>query len=215
MPIADSGKLVNFRTDFVIGPSISPKKIAKLNSLRRNLHKNGLICQNPRGIGYGNASQRVGKNKFIITKTQTGGKPRLTSNDYITIVETHPKESRVVAKGPGTEIGPSSEAITHGVIYNMDNGDGKIRFIAHVHGIIHKHSKELGIPTIKENVKYGSYDLTKSIKRLFKNNPAVRELCIFSMGKGHDGGIIAFGKTQEKINKIMTHYLKEAKKLAG
>src|SRR5262245_44647181 len=106
-----------------------------LTAWREILSQTGLVGQDPArygGAGYGNVSGRLGPfpgesgaRRFLITGTQTGGRRRLGLEDYCTVLACDDRHNRVVSEGP---VLPSSEALTHGAIYDLSP---RIRFVFH------------------------------------------------------------------------------------
>ena len=111
----------------------------------------------------------------------------------------------VSAAGP---IKPSSESLTHGMIYDLDNG---IRTVLHVHSPdIWLAADRLGIPVTDATVAYGTPKMAAEVRRLF-NDTNVREGKIFSMG-GHEDGIVSFGTTAEEAGNILIRALDASRK---
>ncbi|MEM7802483.1 MAG: hypothetical protein AAF633_25035, partial [Chloroflexota bacterium] len=54
---------------------------------------------------------------FLISGTQTGHVEKLDFSQYALVTDCYPKENRVVARGACK---PSSESMTHGVVYLLD-----------------------------------------------------------------------------------------------
>ncbi len=139
------------------------------------------------GIGYGNISQRVNKNSFVITGTQTGHLSSLTDKDYSLIEEFDDEKFYLRSSGAAK---PSSEALTHATIYNLSDD---------IKAVIHIHSKKLWDFMMEndykktENVPYGSKEMIDEVKRIYKNeNPFLNPKFVMS---GHEEGIISFGRS--------------------
>ncbi len=186
--------------------------ISELDSWRKILYDHGLIGQDRLrygGAGYGNVSQRLpsydflkNKNRFVITGTQTGGLSELNESHYTTVLEYYPEKNLVVAEGP---IEASSESMTHGIIYDLDDS---IRFIFHTHSPkIWRCAEIFKMPTTREDVEYGTPEMAEEVERLFKNTD-VRYKNILSMG-GHEDGIISFGRTSFEAGTTMLDYLEK------
>ncbi|HEY3342057.1 MAG TPA: class II aldolase/adducin family protein, partial [Anaerolineae bacterium] len=127
---------VKFQLDYTDGQIPAYEEIRELNAWRRLFFVTGLIGQDPLrygGYGYGNVSQRLppfssfGQAQFAVSGTQTGELPELTASHYCMVTECWPAQNRVVAHGP---IKPSSESMTHGMVYGMDDA---LRYVFHTH----------------------------------------------------------------------------------
>ena len=185
-----------------------------LNRWRSTLRERALIGQDPDrydGYGYGNVSQRINPRKsarehrsFIISGTQTGHLDILDRNHY-TLVESYDTSSdTVVARGP---VKPSSESLTHGMIYDMDE---HILVVLHVHSPdIWCNATALGVPITDADVPYGTPGMAHEVERLFKDTD-VRDKRIFSMG-GHLDGIVSFGTTAQEAGEVLLNALAACK----
>jgi len=79
--------VIKYRCDFTPAPPLPYEELRELNVWRRLMFLTRLIGQDPDrygGYGYGNISRRLdatarskGQHPFIITGSQTGGKPEL------------------------------------------------------------------------------------------------------------------------------------------
>lgn len=183
--------------------------IPELSAWRNIFYNLKLIGQNPEkydGAGYGNLSKRIepynytkNKKRFIITGTQTNKLENITNNHYTKIIEYYPEENLVKSEGL---IEPSSEAMSHGIIYDLNSST---RYIFHIHSPdIWNASKKLGIPITSNNVEYGTPQMAEEIKLLFRKTN-VRNIKILSMG-GHEDGIITFGDNAEEAGLILLKY---------
>ena len=207
--------VIKFTLQFTEAGPVDMQPIAELNKWRTILWQQALIGQDParyEGYGFGNVSQRIGaddaahgKRCFIISGTQTGHLPKLDNTHY-TLVKTYDAASNSVsAAGP---IKPSSESLTHGMIYDLGNA---IRVVLHVHSPdIWLAADSLDIPVTDSAVPYGTPKMAAEVQRLF-NETDVRERKIFSMG-GHEDGVISFGTTAEEAGDILLHALDASRK---
>ncbi len=101
------------------------------------------------GVSFGNLSGRVppfpgppGSRPFLITGTQTGGRPSLTLSDLCVVTRYDPGSNWVESFGL---VRPSSESMTHGVLYDADPA---IRFVFHGHSpAIWEQARALDLPT--------------------------------------------------------------------
>jgi len=198
--------VIKFELVYTASEPVDVKHFEALNNWRTKLHQLAMIGQDPNrydGYGFGNVSQRIppykksrGNRSFLISGTQTGEQSRLGLPGYTTVEKYDVDNNRVVATGP---VRPSSESLTHGMIYDMDE---EIRVVLHVHSPgIWLSAKQLGLPVTDDQVAYGTPDMAKEIERLF-NESDVRQQQIFSMG-GHEDGIVAFGATADEAGSIL------------
>ncbi|MGB5179655.1 MAG: class II aldolase/adducin family protein [Gammaproteobacteria bacterium] len=207
--------VIKFTLQFTEAGPVNMQALAELNRWRTILWQQALIGQDParyEGYGFGNVSQRTGadnaargKRSFIISGTQTGHLPKLDNTHY-TLVRTYDAASNSVnAAGP---IKPSSESLTHGMIYDLDD---EIRVVLHVHSPdIWLAADSLGIPVTDNAVPYGTPMMSAEVQRLF-NETDVRKQKIFSMG-GHEDGIVSFGTTAEEAGDILLRTLDASRK---
>ncbi|MEK6933406.1 MAG: class II aldolase/adducin family protein [Nanoarchaeota archaeon] len=202
--------VVKFEKRHTFSRPIENKNIIELNEWRRILKQQGLIGQNSRkynGVGYGNLSKRlepyeapVYNRRFLITGTQTGYLEYLTEEHYSIVLKYHPEKNLVISEGP---IEASSESMTHGTIYDISTD---YRYVFHVHSSdLWRDYKEIDLPNTLECVKYGTPEMAKEVRRLFKNSD-VKKKKIFAM-LGHEDGIISFGKTAEEAGEVIIDYL--------
>ena len=165
-----------------------------LESLRSRLFTLGLIGVQD-GIGYGNISVRVEeKNSFFITATQTGELKNLSEEFYTYISSYDFSKFSVTSQGRHQ---PSSEALSHAMIYQIS---------PKINAVIHIHSKALWEFMKKSNslyttAEYGTVAMVNEIASLYKNQNPFKE-SIFVM-RGHEDGIMAFGKTVEEAELIL------------
>ncbi|WP_305908222.1 class II aldolase/adducin family protein [Methylomarinum sp. Ch1-1] len=171
--------------------AISPTfPFADLNAWRHILYRLELIGQDPQrydGYGFGNISLRTAGEKFLISGTQTGHLPMLSPDHYAVIERAEPELNRLVSYG---RIKPSSEALTHAMIYEQDPA---IAAVIHVHcPEIWRHTHEMDLPHTRKEVAYGSVEMVAAVKKLFTSGRLKRS-SIFSM-LGHEDGVVAFGE---------------------
>jgi ribulose-5-phosphate 4-epimerase/fuculose-1-phosphate aldolase len=202
--------VIKFNLQYTPTGPVPAETLSELTAWRRILWQLGLIGQDPGrygGCGFGNVSQRIppleataGKRQFVISGTQTGGLETLDAAHY-TVIETYdPQANRVTARGP---VKPSSESLTHGMIYDLDSG---------IHAILHVHSPHiwqqagvLNIPVTDVTVAYGTPEMALEAVRLFRETDVLHK-GIFSMG-GHADGIVTFGTTPGEAGSILLQAL--------
>lgn len=168
--------------------------LSALNAWRGILWKLGLIGQDPRrydGAGFGNVSLRRGSGQqFIISGSQTGHLALVDERHYALVTDFDPGANRVVSEGP---VRPSSESMTHGVIYRLDDS---VNCILHVHSPdIWNAASALALPMTHSDVAYGTPEMAAEVGRLFGETD-VGQRGIFAMA-GHLDGVVAFGPTPE------------------
>ena len=174
--------------------------LAALNAWRQVLWKLELIGEDPdryQGYGFGNVSQRLGSdNRFVISGTQTGHMPLLENRHYALVTGCDPAHNHVDAEGP---VRPSSESMTHGVLYALDPG---IACVLHVHSPEIWHAAaELALPQTRAEVAYGTPDMAREVERLFRETD-VLHTGIFTMA-GHRDGVVAFGGSPEQAGVLL------------
>jgi hypothetical protein len=210
--------VIKFDLKFTSAPPLPPEDLREINAWRRILHLLGLTGQDPErydGLGYGNISRLLepfdapaSRRRFVISGTQTGGLSDLKEEHSALVTECEPERNRVVAEGP---IRPSSEALTHGTLYQADPS---LHFIMHVHSPeIWRRARELKIPLTDEKAAYGTPDMAAEVRRLLLQ-PSVRKGRIFAMG-GHEDGLVAFGRTAEEAGTVLVNLLALAFQLSG
>jgi hypothetical protein len=191
--VIDREGIIKFELEFRRGPPPVAAHLPELDAWRLIFRRLGLLGQDPQryaGLGFGNLSRRAGGSlpvdAFIISGTQTGGLERLTPADYVTVLSCDPDCNQVIASGP---IKPSSEALSHGVLYQADP---RIAWVMHLHSPeIFAAGSRLHLPTTDPGAPYGSPQMAAEIRRL---SPAAGWPGLLIMG-GHDDGILAFGTT--------------------
>ena len=162
----------------------------KIENIRDDLYALNFIGAYEDGIGFGNISLKENSSdRFYITGTQTGHKTHLHVEDYSLVEKVDFKSFTTYASGASK---PSSEAITHACIYELDK---------EVKAIIHVHDEKLWRYMLENDyvstsdVKYGSLDMVEDIKEIYQDLDVLKNSA-FVM-KGHFEGVFVFGKTLE------------------
>jgi len=186
--------VIKYNFDFQPSNPVDFESYFEIESVRERLFALGLIGVTDEGIGYGNISQRVDNNSFVITGTQTGHLAELNENHYAFIEAYDDKTFYLKSSGA---IKPSSEALTHGTIYNLSEEIG---------AVIHIHSRVLwDFMLVKnylktENVPYGSVEMVEEVNRIFLTlNPLSNPKFVMA---GHEEGIIFFGETLQEAELV-------------
>ncbi len=162
-----------------------------------------LLGQDPSrydGYAYGNISIRVADG-FVISGTQTGGKAQLTRSDLALVEAFDSTANRLWATGPAR---PSSEAMTHGEVYQALAG---VNAVIHVHSPILWHAAAaLGLPTTSPQAGYGTPAMAREVSRLLAQHPAAG---VLAMG-GHEDGIIAYAADMDHAGELLLQTLAAA-----
>jgi hypothetical protein len=186
-----------------------------LRHWRDRLWQEGLIGQQADrydGYAYGNVSCRLppfdappGRRAFVISGSQTGTLPQLDERHYAVVSGCDIRHNRVTAHGP---IEPSSEALTHAMLY--DQGDG-VRVVFHVHSpTIWQAADNMRLPITAADIAYGTPDMAQEVARLFRETD-VSQQKLFSMG-GHEDGVIAFGNSAQQVGDRLLDCLARCRK---
>jgi ribulose-5-phosphate 4-epimerase/fuculose-1-phosphate aldolase len=168
--------------------------LREMNACRSVMIEQGLLGQDDQrygGYGFGNISIRSEKstNTFLITGSQTGHKPLLTKSCLSNITQIDIERNKLCAHG---EVEPSSESMTHGVLYQLSN---QIQAVVHVHSPdIWGAAENLNLASTPKEIPYGTPEMAFAVQRLcaklmLSNKPLPM---IFVM-KGHEDGVVAAG----------------------
>lgn len=205
--------VIKFNLTYHQQPCITPEMTAELTSWRYILHRLQLIGQDRArymGYGFGNLSRRCGDDpgSFIITGTQTGAEPVLAHTHYSKVTACDPFDNSITASGMSK---PSSEALTHGQLYQLDEG---IQSVVHVHSPeIWARWEQLGLPVTSEEVGYGTVGMALEVKRIFSESSPKKGTC-FIMG-GHEDGVVSFGTSIRQACETMIAVLARAVELGN
>jgi L-ribulose-5-phosphate 4-epimerase len=184
-PIEKEG-VVKYSFQHVSAPISVPPEMPELLSLRSRLHALGRIGADAHGVGYGNLSVRLHASpRFLITGSQSSGLSEVDRRHFaiISIIDL----DRNSLKSTG-ELQPSSEALTHAALYQVDGG---IRAVVHVHSAAIWNAYRNQLPTTREDVPYGTPEMGYEMIRLHKRT-IIRKQGVVVMG-GHQDGVVAFG----------------------
>lgn len=187
--------VIKFQLAFRQQPVLKAEDVVQISSWRYIMLQLGMLGQTPErydNYGFGNISQRFGcSNQFIISGTQTGGIAQMQAADYALVTDCQVQLNRIAACG---ETKPSSEAMTHGQLYQLSPD---IQFVIHAHcPQIWQHASALGLAQTRAEVPYGTVAMADEVARLFAET-AVLQQGVFSMA-GHEDGVVAFGQSAEQ-----------------
>jgi len=198
--------IIKYHFDFRESAPLDESLFKDIESLRERLFALRLIGVSSEGIGYGNISQKISDNSFVITGTQTGHLFKLNANHYSLVEEYSDKEFYLKSTGA---IKPSSEALTHGTIYNLSDKIG---------AVIHIHSKVIWQFMLEndylstDRVEYGSIEMIDEVNRIYRDiDPLQNPKFVMA---GHEEGVMSFGRDlyEAELNllEILGRYLQEA-----
>lgn len=194
--------VVKYNLSFEEGFILNEDLPNEIEQIRERLFALGLIGAYDNGIGYGNISHRYnGSRGFIITGTQTGDKAVLKPRDYSFVESIDFETFTTYAKGQSQ---PSSEAITHGCIYDLDEG---------INAIIHVHNERLWQFMLKNDflstndTPYGTPQMVQDVQEIYSSLDALSHNA-FVM-KGHFEGVVTFGKDLNEAEKTLYRILEK------
>ena len=186
---------------------IHAETAATLNAWRSILRNLRLLGQDPArydGLGFGNISARGSPDSrdFVISASQTGALDELTQEHLVRVTDWNLDRFWVEAEGYQP---PSSETLTHAMIYSADP---RIRWIMHGHDPhIWSNGKALGLPETGKHVGYGSPEMTTAVAELLDKNQS-RPLVFATLG--HADGIFSCGPTARDTGGLLVSYLAKA-----
>ena len=185
-----------------MAPAIETTYFEELNRARTKLRELGLVGAASNGIGFGNISIRIKGDEFLISGTATGASPVLGPDGYCLITSFDAGKNCVVSTGP---VKPSSETMTHGVIYQS---------CPNANCVIHIHSRTIfdgmirdTYPATPESAAYGTPEIAFAIGKLILESPKNEGSIVLA---GHDEGVIVYAATIERalflIEKLYNKY---------
>ncbi len=187
--------------------ALDAPRFERLAAWRGELQKLGLIGRDPHrygGFSYGNLSVRDPDvpSRFFVTASQTGDAPRLITRDIVRI--DHWDAARFELDATGIQP-PSSESITHGMVYAADPA---IAWIMHVHcpAIWHAATR-LALPVTAVDIVYGSAAMAQAVAALSQRQSA-RPLVFATLG--HEDGVFACGATADATGGALVEVLANA-----
>lgn len=197
--------VIKFRLDHHEDPAPDAALTAPLRAWFMVLRRLGLLGQDPArylGYAYGNLSRRHSEG-FVITCTQTSGREALTADHFALVTGWELGANQVRSLGPCR---PSSEALTHAVIYETVPG---ANFVFHVHSPeIWSQAKALAIPVTDPTAEYGTPQMALATVEVL-NGMGCPAQGLLSMG-GHEDGIVSWGTTAEEAGGLLVNTLARA-----
>jgi ribulose-5-phosphate 4-epimerase/fuculose-1-phosphate aldolase len=187
---------------------LDARRFERLAAWRGILKKLALIGRDPNrydGYAYGNLSVRdhAQPTRFFVTASQTGGAPRLIADHVVRIDACDVERFEVDATGAQP---PSSESITHAMVYAADAG---VDWIMHVHSpAIWRDALRLQLPTTAADVEYGSPAMAKAVDALAHHH--MRRPLVFAT-LGHEDGVFACGATADETGAALLRALERAR----
>jgi hypothetical protein len=163
------------------------------------------------GLGYGNVSTRLGpfgdvgrgRRRFLVTGTQTSGRPTVTLADFCVVERYDVAANRVTSFGP---VAPSSESLTHAAIYDIAP---TARAVLHGHcPEIWRRARALGLPVTPPEAANGTTRMAHEVQRLYRES-TFAETGILAMG-GHEDGVLAFGASAAAAGEALVRELARA-----
>ncbi len=188
--IVDEG-YIKYACDLTIAQAPDSIYSSKLNNWRTRLHKHQMIGEYEDGISYGNVSRRFLSETFIVSGSATGRQAELSPADYVLVTEFNVKANTLSAKGL---ISPSSESLTHGIIYKTLP---EVKWVLHIHNTAIWRSYINILPTTATHVPYGTPEMALEVKRLILAS-APNSSQVLIMG-GHQDGVIAYGANLDSV----------------
>ncbi len=203
-PTPEEG-VIKFKLEHCAADPLPPSELAALRAWHRICHRLGLLGRDPDrygGYAYGNISRRA-PSGFIISGTQTAGNAELAPGDYAEVHAWEAAANRVCSRGPCR---PSSESITHGMIYDA----APANFIVHAHSPeIWTNAGALGLAATGAKVAYGTPEMALAVRRLFDSGELAPEQGLFVM-LGHEDGVVSYGPGAEAAGGLMVTTLARA-----
>ena len=181
------------------GPVIPAILLKSLNTWRDIMYGLEMVGANEEGIGFGNLSVRSGNTgKFYITGTATGRNAKLDREHYCLVTDYSILYNRLTCMGP---VRASAESMTHAAIYQSDPKLGAVYHIHHE--ALWKYLLDK-VPTTPGKAEYGTPEMAMSLLTLLKNRE-VRDKRI-AVFRGHENGIIIWGKDPDDAGKYLLSY---------
>ena len=204
--MVDEG-VIKYQLQYGFAEPLTEHDYCHLHRWHQRFKAEGILGQDPArydGLGFGNVSERIDQQSFLISGTQTGALDRLEPEHYALVTSVDLSKNRVVAQGP---VKPSSESLTHAAVYSIDE---RIRYVFHVHSPEIWLARDcLGIAQASAEIAYGTPEMAQEMLRLHRQG-AFHKGNILAMA-GHEDGIISFGENSEITGNIIIETLRIAR----
>jgi len=212
--VAEQEGVINFAYDLQPpDAAVAEDELAlPLRGWRTIFKRLGLIGQDAErygGFGFGNLSARDADKaeEFVISASQTGLLTTLKDKHLVRITGYNLDRFWVDAMGSQP---PSSETLTHAMIYTADP---RIGWVFHCHSPdIWGHAEALAIPCTDASVAYGSQEMVIAVAELLDKHQS-RPLLFATLG--HEDGIFSCGPTPRDTGGLLVSYLAKALSLSG
>ena len=212
--MAEQEGVIKYKLDFSTQPLVIDDAILReVNAARDAMCREGLIGVDTArygGLGFGNLSVRgiaPDQGELLISGSQTGHLAELTASDVACVTGSDSQRNVLCAKGLTV---PSSESMTHAVLYQCD---AAIDAIIHVHSPdIWYHGAALGLPATAADIMYGTPEMASAVVRLVSDAKRGKMPITFFM-RGHQDGVIAAGENLAQCVLVLRQLLKRAQEL--
>ena len=212
--MAEQEGVIKYKLDFTTQSLVIDDAILReINAARDVMCREGLIGADASrygGLGFGNLSVRYGapaKGELLISGSQTGHLAELTASDIACVTGSDSQHNVLEAKGLTV---PSSESMTHAVLYQSD---ASIDAIIHVHSPdIWYHGAALGLPATASEIVYGTPQMARAVALLASDARRGKMPMTFTM-RGHQDGVIAAGENLAQCVLALRQLLKRAREL--
>jgi len=206
--------VIKYQLNFLERPlAMDAEILRQLNEARKQMLDEGLIGADENrygGLGFGNLSLRCNTtqcSRFFISGSQTGHLQTLSESDLAYVTGCDNRHNTVNAEG---QCKPSSESMTHGVIYQSCLA---INAVIHVHSPdIWYHSAALGLPDTAGDIAYGTPEMAASVSALVTRHSRHELPLVFTM-RGHVDGVVAGGENLRQCARALHQFRVRAQEL--
>lgn len=205
--MAEQEGVIQYHLDFTHKALDKCFQFDALNRCREHLYAKGLIGQDAgryAGLGFGNISQRAAlpdnPDAFLITGSQTGHLPTLKPQHYALVTQCEPQQNRLQAIG---ETAPSSESMTHAVVYQSLPA---VQSIIHVHWpALWQNAAGKKLLLTAKDIPYGTPQMAAAVQAILRDTPYANPTGVLAM-LGHEDGILAWGTTLAEAEATLLRY---------
>jgi L-ribulose-5-phosphate 4-epimerase len=186
---------IKFKCEWIEDHSLSDDQLGDIDYWRDKLYDLKMIGEGSDGIGYGNISRRVEGDKFVISGATTGKLKDLSEHHYTMVTGFDIDTNSLSCRGP---IVASSESMTHGTIYRLNNTIGAV---IHIHNSFLWEKYLNKLPTTSQAVEYGTPSMAREIIRLYKeSNLSQKRVLVMA---GHQDGLVSFGENLQEATQVL------------